>query len=140
MLTWRFRPTPDGRVPQEVSIGVRDAVRRMQGKQLVLSLKEQTRVRSIRQNRYYHGVIVRMITDAFREAGNDFDDDDTHEFLKIEVGRLRRKIVTADDRVLTAPGTTTVLTTKEFEDFAEKCRAWAAEVLGLIIPLPNEVL
>jgi hypothetical protein len=33
---------------------------------------------------------------------------------------------------------TTDLTTVEFENYMEKCRAFAAEQYGLVIPLPKE--
>jgi len=140
MLTWRFRPTPDGRVPQDVSIGVRDAVRRMLGKQLVLSLKEYRNTRSNRQNAYYWGVLVSRITDVMREAGNDMDSEDVHSYLKREIGKLNRVAVLPSGEVIKIPGSTARLNTKEFEDYTEKIRAWSASVLGIILPLPNEEL
>jgi hypothetical protein len=75
----------------------------------------------------------------FRDAGNYVDAEDVHGFLKEHVGKLSRVIVTPDREVVKAPGSTTKLSTQEFEVYLEKIRAWAAGY-GCVIALPNEAI
>jgi hypothetical protein len=127
----------NGKLPREVSERIASTIRRMEGKRLLIVIKEQKRQRSNKQNRYYFGVIVMMVTEMFREAGNYVGAEEVHDFLKEHVGNLRQIIVTPDGEVLKILGSTTKLSTQEFEVYMEKVRAWAAG-FGLIIPLPHE--
>jgi hypothetical protein len=128
-----------GFVPSSVLQRLGEAVARMEGKRLILTLKEQKWKRSLNQNAYLWSVIYGRIVDVFRDAGNNVDAEDVHAYCKDNVGKLKQVFVTPDGEVLTGPGSTAKLSTVEFEVYAEKVRAWAAETLGLAIPLPNEV-
>lgn len=128
----------NGRIPEATAKQIAVAVRALDGKQVVLSLREAKRTRSGNQNRYLWGVVVAAITQAFREAGNNVDAEDVYAFLKDHVWKLKQVIVTPDGEVLRGPGSTRNKTTMEMEDLLEQARAWAAEVLGIEIPLPNE--
>jgi hypothetical protein len=127
----------DGRIPSLVWERLAGAVSRLPGKRFIITLKEQKRKRSVNQNAYYWGVVVAAITQMFRDAGNYVDGEDVHEFLKLRVAKLSRMIVTPDGEVHKSLGSTTKLSTMEFEVYLERVRAWAAEY-GCIIPLPNE--
>ena len=127
----------NGRIPSAVAERLAAPIRRMDGRRVVQSLREQTRKRSNPQNAYYWGVVVAEVTQMFRGEGNMVDADDVHAFLKQHVGQLSQVLVTPDGEVLRAPASTTRLSTQEFEIYMEKVRAWAA-AFGLIIPLPNE--
>ena len=129
-----------GQLPAAVRKAIAEAIRRMEGKSLRVTLAEAKKRRSTRQNAYMWAVPIRMITDAFRDAGNVVDEDEVHEYLKAEIGKLRRKVVTQEGEVIDMPASTKHLTTSQMEDYLEKVRAWAAEVLDLQIPLPNEEL
>lgn len=131
--------TPDnGKPPTHVLHRLLDAISRAGDKRLVLTLKEQKRRRSLSQNAYLWSVVYARIVEVFREHGNNVDAEDVHAFCKDHVGKLRQVFVTPDGEVLTGPGSTAKLGTMEFEVYAEKVRAWAAETLGIAIPLPNE--
>ncbi len=90
--------------------------------------------RSNPQNSYFWGVIVKIICD---ETGNDAND--IHDVLcgecfgwqEYEVMGLRKRRPVRG---------TSQLNVDEFEQFCEWCRAFAASNLGLVIPLPNEVM
>lgn len=84
--------------------------------------------RSNQENRYYWGVIVRMVAD---ETGA-WPEDIHHEFKKQFL-----RIGGSDTFPLIK--STTELTTIETEDFYSKCRMFAASELSMQIPLPNEV-
>ncbi|OWK34649.1 recombination protein NinB [Fimbriiglobus ruber] len=127
----------DGRIPSSVWERLGDTVSRLPGKRFVITLKEVKRKRSVSQNAYYWGVVIAEITKMFRDHGNYVDGEDVHEFLKLRVAKLSRMIVTPDGEVHKSLGSTTKLSTMEFEVYLERVRAWAAEY-GCIIPLPNE--
>lgn len=86
--------------------------------------------RSVAENNYYWGVVVKTITD---DTGQDADD--VHDYLKTKF--LRRKVVVGKEESVVV-GSTATLTTVEFEDYLEKCRVHAIEYFQLTIPLPNE--
>lgn len=97
--------------------------------------------RSNQQNRYYHGVIIPFVKDGLKEAG--FSEirthEDAHEILKYMF--LKKRVVNEETgEVIELLGTTTTLTTIEFNAFVEDIIRWAAEYLNIQIPLPNEQL
>ena len=89
---------------------------------------------SSQQNRYYRGVVVKMIAD---ELGY-LRPDDVHEALKLEF--LRVEADPEHGKPFAYGRSTTTLKTDEFEDYLERIRIWAASFCGLIIPKPNEIL
>ena len=128
----------NGRIPPNVWDRMLEAVQLQPGKRFILTLKEQKKKRSLSQNAVYWGVVLPPIVAVFRKHGNNVDAEDVHAYLKDHVGKLRQNFITPVGEVLTGPGSTAKLTTMEFEVYLEKVRAWAAETLGLAIPLPNE--
>jgi hypothetical protein len=138
VLELPFQPL-DGKIPTAVMHRLLDAVAKMDGKRLILALREQKRRRSLNQNAYYWGVVLPPILQMFREAGNGVDAEDVHTYLKEHVGKLKQVFVTKDGEVLTGAGSTAKLSTQEMEVYLDRVRAWAAEY-GVAIPLPNEQL
>jgi hypothetical protein len=137
LLDLTFKPE-QGKIPTSVLHRLIDAVAKMDGKRLILTLKEQKRKRSLNQNAYLWGVVYARIVEVFREYGNNVDAEDVHAYLKDHVGKLKQFFVTPDGEVLTGPGSTAKLTTQEFEVYVENVRGWAIDTLGVAIPLPNE--
>jgi hypothetical protein len=92
--------------------------------------------RSLIQNRYYFGVVVKMIA-------NEMGDEPiiVHEILKamfleqVEMVKSKKTDTVVEVRWIKS---SSELSTTEFEEYLEKCRKWAAEFLQLPIPLPNE--
>lgn len=95
--------------------------------------------RSTKINRYYWGVVVAQIRDAFRELGNDVDSELTHEFLK---GRFHYKefIDTKSGEVMKLPQSTADITNTEFMEYMERIKQFGSEVLNIYIAEPNEQL
>ena len=58
----------------------------------------------------------------------------------VNVWKVTQVFVTPDGEVLRGPGSSRMWTTQEMELRLEEARAWAAQVLGIGIPLPNEEL
>lgn len=113
------------------------------GKEMTLVLKARTKDRSRQEEKFYYGVVVRMVAEEM-----DIGRQEAHQwlaklFLTVEeVTRtgLRYK------RVLS----TTELGDKAYREYWERCIKWAAlptsdeglgesSGLGLYIPMPNEV-
>lgn len=91
--------------------------------------------RSNSQNRYYWGVVIKLLSDHI-----SYDTSDTHEILKHKFLKSWATIKNKKGQETTFEITksTTGLTTKEFEEFMTQVRQWASIELGLWIPEPNE--
>jgi hypothetical protein len=83
--------------------------------------------RSDRQNRYYWGVVVRLLAD---HCG--YTDDEMHDALKWMF--LRVSSGNKPDTVRS----TKRLTTQEFEVYIETIKRWAAQDMGVYIPDPQK--
>ena len=113
------------------------ACRAVDGRKVVVTLEEAKKRRSNNQNAYMWGVVIPVITEMLRDFGNNVSPEETHEFLKVHVGKLIKEVTSMDGKIRRIPGTTTTLSTLEMENYLEKCRAFAAEN-GCVVPLPNE--
>jgi hypothetical protein len=114
-------------------------LRTLEGKHALITVRELARRRSLKQNRFYWGVVIPAVAEMFNDAGTAVDSEEVHEFLKTHVGKLSAEIVTPDGEVCPITGSTAKLGTREFEEYMEKIRAWAAQ-FHVSIPLPNEHL
>lgn len=137
VLELTFTPQ-QGKPPTTVLHRLLEAISQAGDTKLVLTLKVQKKRRSLSQNAYLWAVVYPAIADVFRRHGNAVDVDDVHEYCKANVAKLKQVFVTPDGEVLTGPGSTAKLTTKEFTDYIEAVRAWAASTLGIGIPAPND--
>ncbi len=99
-----------------------------------IEIKPYKYIRSNEQNRYYWGVVVRLISEH-----TGFTDNEVHEILKHIhlVKRLFIKTNSKDDNVWITRSTRD-LKTSEMEEYLSKCRMWASTELGVFIPEPNE--
>jgi len=107
-------------------------------KEVCIEVFKKKKRRSTPQNKYYWGVIIPCIQNGFFETqGEWLNINNTHEFLK---SNFNYKELTNKDtgEVLKLGLTTTTKTTIEFEEYLDKCRAFANEFLNIKIPLPNE--
>jgi hypothetical protein len=99
-----------------------------------ITVGKKERPRSIPQNNYYWGVVIKMIADFVGEN----EPENIHEAMG-----LRFAGVPAGDgklgRALLVRKSTSDMNTFEFEEYMEKIRNFAAMELQLTIPLPNEV-
>ena len=108
------------------------------GQQVVVTFKLKGKKRSTKQNNYYWGVVVDMVMRRFNQLGNDFDADETHDFLK---GRFNFKEIEAiPDHFIEIPISTSRLDTTEFMAYIAKIQQFGSEFLGIYIPDPNEQL
>lgn len=108
------------------------------GKEVILSIKIKRRSRSNKQNAYYWGVIVPMVTEAIKILGNDFEEAETHEFLKSKFNAKQIEVI--EGHYIDMPQSTSKLDTKEFMTFIENIRQFASIMLNTYIPSPNEAM
>ncbi len=113
--------------------GYRALLNHFAGKRVILSIAAQKKDRSDNENRYYWGVVVKILGD---ELG--YSSDEMHEALKFKF--LRMEAEPDGKRRLETVRSTATLKTDEFEDYLDRIRMWAAADMGIVIPLPNEVL
>ena len=92
--------------------------------------------RSSPQNRYYWGAMLPIVKEGLKGVGIDMSKEQTHEMLKYRF--LKREFVTSDGHILQSIGSTTELSTKEFNEYIESIQIWSAEYLNVNIPDPNE--
>ena len=88
--------------------------------------EKERNTRSIQQNKYYHGVVCKLISDHTGYTSEEVHQILAEQFLSYE--KDGRKFVQS----------TTKLKTTEFEAYMEECRRWASMELQVYIPLPNE--
>lgn len=100
-------------------------------------LKKKKKNRSYEQNRYYWGVVVAMIRDRFRELGNDVNSEETHDYLKQEFN-YKEFVNEKTSEVIRIPVSTADMTTSQFMDYLAKIQIFSADILGVVIPDPNE--
>jgi predicted acylesterase/phospholipase RssA len=82
--------------------------------------------RSQKQNRYYWGVVCKLISDH-----TGYTPDEIHQILAkkyLSYERIGKPFVLS----------TTKLKTGEFEAYMEDCRRWASTELSCNVPEPNE--
>lgn len=91
-------------------------------------VRKPRKERSLKENSYYHCVVVKMIADYC----GYLNPNDAHV-------ALRELFLTVQERPRKTRSTTS-LSTVEMEDYLAKIRMWAASELNLIIPEPNETL
>lgn len=95
-----------------------------------LVIRKPKDLRSIEQNAYFHGVVVKLLADFTGHPAQDIKD-----LLK---SRFLTKEIVINDKVYMIVRHTANLEKSEFEDFMRECRQFG-DSFGCYIPLPNEV-
>ncbi len=111
-------------------VSVKNHLLRLKGQTVEMTIEKRRKHRSNEQNRYYHGVVLKMIADYCGYRGAD-EIEGLHEEFK-------RKFLPKVGR-LNIVKSTSSLNTVEFSEYIESIRAWAAENFQLYIPDANEV-
>lgn len=141
-LTYIGNVLPDGtiKLPKRLRSEVGKA---FAGKDVIVTFARPKKTRSSEQNRYYWGVVVRMVCEAFNEIGNPVNADNqediqsVHEFLKRRF--LQPEIfVDANGEAHEIGWSTSRLTTSQMMDYIAQIQQFAVEFLNVIIPDPGE--
>jgi len=92
-------------------------------------IRKPKKVRSDRQNRYYWGVVLKLITECTGESGEDLHNHFSYRWLgtKGKSGKLiSRK-------------STTSLSTVEFMEYLDKIISWGEKFLNITFPNPEDI-
>ena len=133
-------PTGEIKLPKRLRTEVGKA---FAGKDVIVTFARPKKTRSSEQNRYYWGVVVRMVCEGFQALGNPVNPDNnedielTHEYLK---RRFLQPIQVADvnGEVHELGYSTTQLSTSQMMDYIAQVQQFAVEFLNVIIPEPGE--
>jgi len=100
-------------------------------------IKKVSSPRSNRQNRYYWGIALKLISEH-----TGYTIEETHEVLKYIFLQKHIDFEKKDGSVERASyvQSTTTLNTQEFETYLENIKRWASINLGVVIPDPNEIV
>lgn len=99
---------------------------------------ESNKNRSGQQNRYYFGCVLPLIKDGLIDVGyrEISTNEETHDLMKYMF--LKKQITNEETgEVIETIGSTTKLSTIEFNDYIDRIAQFAAEMLGVVIPPPN---
>ncbi len=100
---------------------------KFEDKEVAVTVSRWTKQRTDNQNKYYWGVVLKIIGD---EIGDE--SESVHRSLAV-------LFLTDRTNKLPKVKSTTHLDTAEFEEYLIKVRQWASSEMGIYIPLPNEV-
>jgi len=93
----------------------------------VIEIQKSKRARSLPQNKYYWGVVTKILSSHTGYTSEEIHQELAKMFLSYYSGT--KKFVRP----------TTKLNTFDFEQYTEKCRQWAWSEMNVHIPLPNEI-
>ena len=102
---------------------------------VTVTVERQHATRSLTANAYYFGVVVEHIAEH-----TGYTPEETHAALKTLFLPKRLALLGQNGELhdeLVIGGTTTTLNTIQFYEYVEKCRAFALDKLGVVIPVPE---
>ena len=99
----------------------------LNNKNIELTLGKPSKKRSNQENRYYWGVVLRLLSDQ-----TGYTENEMHDALRLLFLRDNTKIIPT---LLS----TALLNTIQFEEYMSKIRIWASTELSVYIPEPNEI-
>lgn len=126
----------DGKLVAENATMLKKWIEFNKGYSLTITFQRFGNKRTTKQNRYYWGVVVKMIKERLTELGHDLDTEEVHDFLKAEFNKI--EIVTENEHHLSIPKSTKDLDSQTFNEYIEKVRQFAAITLEINIPDPDE--
>lgn len=127
-----------GKLPAHVYQSLVDLAATCEGKTLVISVRERKRIRSNKQNNFYHGTFIEAIQQHLLEAGHRVSPEDIHAGLRDAYAKNSYVVTLPNGAEFRVPASTTRLTTGEFEDYLTEIRAEFAQRFGWQLPIPNE--
>ena len=92
-----------------------------------LTVRPAKKKRSSQQNRYYHGVVVKILAE---ELGYEYEE--MHQALKF-------KFLKINHPTLPTTRSTAKLSTVEFMDYIDQIVRFASQELNIIIPDPDQI-
>lgn len=121
-----------GVLPSTLEADLADYLAHYVGKLVTLSCKAVKPTRSLLQNKYYWGVVIKMLSEEIGYAP-----DYMHAYMKSQFLWFDEQDM-PDGNTARILHDTKNLTTVQFDSYIQEIRIWAGEFLSLDIPLPNQ--
>ena len=107
----------------------------MKNGKVIVTVREDKKVRTNPQNAYYWGVVVEVVKNALAHHGELFTSQEVHEELK---RRFLSKITFVNGQEITRFQSSTELDFEEFWLFVSQVRQWVWDFFGFLIPEPDQ--
>ena len=113
------------------------------GKDVIVTFARPKKTRSSEQNRYYWGVVVRMVCEGFQALGNPVNPDSVEDAELVHTYLKRRflepiRVADANGEIHELEPSLEDAAKQEMGEYIDKCIAFALEYLNIHIPAPNE--
>jgi len=109
------------------------------GKDVVVTVEQKTKKRSVEQNRYYWGVVIPIVKQGLIDVGYRMTTEMTHDFLRDKFC-IKEIVNEITGEVITTKGKTSDMSTSQMMDYFAQITQWSAEWLNIQIPEPEEQL
>lgn len=119
---------------------IQDAIKSLEGKEVVITIEKAKKKRSNQQNAFYWGICLPIVRNCLKEAGNNFSIKDVHEILKL---KFLKEVVLVDENTgecIERVKSTTQLGTADFMYYIAEIQKMCNEWFGVVIPEPNTQL
>ena len=119
-------------LPDNISKGINFYLEKSIDKLITISVQIQIPTRTILQNKYYWGVIIKMLSEEIGYEPEVMHDYMKKLFLGIESYDM------PDGATYEQLKSTTKCNTVEIENYFREIRNWSDKFINCLIPLPNE--
>lgn len=127
-----------GHLPKELRESIARVIRSLEGKVISVEIKVKRKPTSLKQHAFYRDAVLPLVTAFMNEEGNNMSEEETHEYLKRDVGKLVKRVkspLTGEWVYITR--SMAEVSSSETEAFIEQIRATFAP-FSLHVPRPNE--
>lgn len=125
----------DRKLVLDDSYSFKTAMWRMRPGRVTVTVEQEKDRRSAAANRYYWGVVIKLIAEETGQPEQDIHDDLRDRFLRKTMTYTDKRTGLIHEREF-ARGSSG-LSVAEFYEFVENARLFAAEFLGMRIPDPD---
>jgi hypothetical protein len=127
----------NGRLPRPVSQEIAGILRKLEGKKAAITIAQARKRRSLNQNAYWFGMLNKYAVPVFRDYGDNWDEFSVHEYVMGELGYVET-LVKPGGALFKVRKSSRNFSTKEWEEFMERARAFLLVEHGISLPFPNE--
>lgn len=128
----------NGKLNKVASAEISSILNQFEGKRIELIIKKARSKRSDNQNRYYWGCVVKIVRQGLKDLGYILSSEETHDFLKDKFLDYELMSNNHGEEIGKIYKSTTELTKTEFGEYIEQIQIFAAEILNVTIPDPNQ--
>ena len=128
-----FGKIKDGRIEIKSYKIFADDIRKCEGKDVLISVEDRYRIRSEKQNRYYWGVVIRLIAES-----TGYESEEVHQLFKKHFLSYKKK--SKQGQILEFTKSTAELNWQDFNKYIEQIKTYVRdnEVLRhIVIPDPD---